>query len=100
MRHGGQFIGCDDLASLLSMWERQGGGKVSEEALMDIKQVASYLQINEATAYSWAQKGKLPGIKIGRIWRFRREDIEAWLDRNMSVPKPAGESAATGERGN
>ncbi|MBC8493079.1 MAG: helix-turn-helix domain-containing protein [Chloroflexi bacterium] len=60
---------------------------MSEDALMDIRQVATYLQINEATAYSWAQKGELPGIKIGRIWRFRREDIEAWLDENMHGPK-------------
>lgn len=61
---------------------------MSEDTLMDIKQIAAYLQINEATAYSWAQKGQLPGIKIGRIWRFRREDIEAWLDQNMCGPKP------------
>lgn len=66
---------------------------MNEQTLMDIKQVALYLQINEATAYSWAQKGELPGIKIGRIWRFRREDIEAWLDENMQGPKP-GESLA------
>ena len=62
---------------------------MKEQTLMDIKQVATYLQINEATAYSWAQDGLLPGIKIGRIWRFRREDIEAWLDMNMQAPKPA-----------
>ena len=60
---------------------------MNEQTLMDIKQVATYLQINEATAYSWAQSGRLPGIKIGRIWRFRREDIEAWLDENMQGPK-------------
>jgi PTS system nitrogen regulatory IIA component len=59
-----------------------------EDSLMDIKQIASYLQINEATAYSWAQSGKLPGIKIGRIWRFRREDIESWLDQNMQGMEP------------
>ena len=61
---------------------------MNEESLMDIRQVAAYLQINEATAYSWAQKGNLPGIKIGRIWRFRREDIEAWLDQNMRGTRP------------
>ena len=61
---------------------------MNEQTLMDIKQVVIYLQINEATAYSWAQSGKLPGIKIGRIWRFRREGIEAWLDENMQGPKP------------
>ena len=70
---------------------------MSEEALMDIKQVASYLQINEATAYSWAQRGKLPAIKMGRIWRFRREDIEAWLDQNLRGPKPANQSSAESE---
>lgn len=59
----------------------------NEETLMDIKQVAAYLQINEATAYNWTQKGKLPGIKLGRIWRFRREDIEAWLDQSARRPK-------------
>ena len=61
---------------------------MSENTLMDIKQVAAYLQINEATAYSWAQKGELPAIKIGRIWRFRREDIETWLDQKMWGAKP------------
>jgi len=60
-----------------------------KKTLMDIKQVAAYLQITEATAYNWAQSGKLPGIKIGRIWRFRPEDIEAWLDENMYGPRAA-----------
>jgi excisionase family DNA binding protein len=61
---------------------------MTEESLMDIRQIAAYLQINEATAYNWAQEGKLPGIKLGRVWRFRREDIEAWLDENMQGPRP------------
>lgn len=67
------------------------------DALMDIRQVAAYLQINEATAYSWAQKGKIPAIKMGRLWRFRREDIEAWLNRqmhSMDEPSQAGVSFA------
>nr|RPI50828.1 MAG: DNA-binding protein [Chloroflexota bacterium] len=38
---------------------------MDEDTLMDIRQVAAYLQINDATAYNWAQTGKLPGIKIG-----------------------------------
>lgn len=59
-----------------------------EETLLDIRQVATYFQINEATVYNWVQSGKLPGIKMGRIWRFRREDIEAWLDDNMQGPIP------------
>jgi PTS system nitrogen regulatory IIA component len=66
---------------------------MEENNLLDIRQVAAYLQINEATAYNWAQKGKLPGIKLGRVWRFRREDIETWLDQNMTGAKPVTRGA-------
>jgi predicted DNA-binding transcriptional regulator AlpA len=40
---------------------------MSESTLMDIRQVAVYLQTNEATAYSWAQKDSLPRVKMERI---------------------------------
>jgi nitrogen PTS system EIIA component len=60
---------------------------MSIETLMGIKEVAAYLKINKATAYHWAQAGRLPGIKIGRIWRFRRDDIDLWLDENMRTAR-------------
>jgi len=53
------------------------------EALLNVRQVAEYLQLNQTTIYAWAQQGKLPAIKLGRSWRFRRDDLEAWLDENM-----------------
>lgn len=61
---------------------------MNQDTLMGIKEVAAYLKINQATAYHWAQAGRLPGIKMGRIWRFRKDDIDAWLDENMRKPPP------------
>ena len=52
------------------------------QSLMTIKQVAEYLQLGPTTIYNYAQKRKIPGIKVGRNWRFRREDIESWLEDN------------------
>jgi PTS system nitrogen regulatory IIA component len=72
---------------------------MSTETLMGIKEVAAYLKINQATAYHWAQAGRLPGIKIGRIWRFRREDIDTWLDESMHRPRPASGSVDSLEAG-
>ena len=74
-------------------------GIMHEATLMDIKQVASYLQINEATAYSWAQEGEPPGIKIGRIWRFRRKDIKAWLDASVLGSRPPSGDSPKQTRG-
>lgn len=52
------------------------------EALLNVKDVAHLLQVNVSTVYAWAQSGRMPAIKIGRNWRFRRSDLEVWLTRN------------------
>ena len=59
------------------------GGNMDQNALLNVKQVAEYLQLKESTIYSWAQDGKIPAIKIGRTWRFRRTDLESWLERHL-----------------
>ena len=48
--------------------------------LLTVKQVAEILQWNRFTIVKKAEKGELPGFKLGREWRFRREDISAWID--------------------
>lgn len=48
--------------------------------IMTVEDVAKYLKIDESTVYLWAQRGKLPAIKIGRFWRFKKEDIDKWLE--------------------
>ncbi|OGO06275.1 MAG: hypothetical protein A2Y73_03010 [Chloroflexi bacterium RBG_13_56_8] len=56
---------------------------MSDETLLKVKQVAEYLQLKESTIYSWAQAGKIPAIKIGRNWRFRRQDLDGWLGQHL-----------------
>lgn len=57
------------------------------EPLLTVKQVAEYLQLKESTIYSWAQDGKIPAIKIGRTWRFRRADLDTWLEQHLHWEK-------------
>ena len=49
--------------------------------LLNVKEVAEYLRVAKSTIYTWSQKGKIPAIKIGREWKFRQSDIDAWLER-------------------
>ena len=55
------------------------------EQLMNVRQVAEFLQINQTTVYAWAQQGILPGYKLGRNWRFRPSEIEAWLEEQRQA---------------
>ena len=59
---------------------------MSQEQLMDIKEVATYLQLKKSTIYTWVQEGILPSFRLGRLWRFRRSDLDRWLESNRHRP--------------
>ena len=52
--------------------------------IMTIREVAEYLKLNEKTAYRHAAAGKIPGFKIGEAWRFRRGEIDKWIERQSA----------------
>lgn len=49
---------------------------MAENEIMTARELAEYLRLHETTIYKLAQEGTIPGIRIGRVWRFRREAIE------------------------
>ncbi|HDP69027.1 MAG TPA: helix-turn-helix domain-containing protein [Candidatus Marinimicrobia bacterium] len=52
--------------------------------IMTLEELAAYLRVSERTVYDWANKGEIPGGKIGTSWRFRRIDIENWVNQKLS----------------
>lgn len=50
--------------------------------LMTVEDVAEYLRVKPSTVYEWAANSKLPGVKVGRLWRFERSEIERWVREN------------------
>ena len=60
-----------------------------EDDILTIEEVAKYLRVSERTVYDWAQKGEIPSGKIGTVWRFKKSEIEKWVnDRLSSSSKP------------
>jgi len=57
------------------------------EKLMTLEEVAEYLRLSVHTIYKMAQKGKIPALKAGKKWRFRKEDIDYWLERSNKNQK-------------
>jgi len=56
-----------------------------EEAILTIEEVAKYLRVSERTVYDWAQKGEIPSGKIGTVWRFKKAEIEQWVNNRLSA---------------
>lgn len=53
--------------------------------IMTLEEVAEYLRVSERTVYDWAQKGDIPSGKLGTAWRFKRSDIERWVDSRLNA---------------
>jgi excisionase family DNA binding protein len=74
-----------------------------DESFLTTEEVLEYLQVNLRTVYRLIKAGKIPAVRVGRQWRFRKRDIDAWLEsqrpRGASrVAAPARPSANTGGR--
>ncbi len=63
----------------------------NDEIFLTTEEVLEYLQVNLRTVYRLIKAGKIPAVRVGRQWRFRKRDIDAWLD----AQRPRGERAAT-----
>ncbi|ELZ1261748.1 helix-turn-helix domain-containing protein [Vibrio fluvialis] len=50
------------------------------DQILTLKEVAAYLKLAEKTAYRLASEGKLPGFKVGGSWRFKKDDLEKWIE--------------------
>lgn len=56
---------------------------MSSDEILTIRDVAALLKVGEKTAYTMAQDGDLPGLKVRGQWRFRRSDIDAWISEQV-----------------
>ena len=59
----------------------------NDEIFLTTEEVLEYLQVNLRTVYRLIKAGKIPAVRVGRQWRFRKRDIDAWLD----TQRPRGE---------
>lgn len=47
------------------------------DPLWTVQEVSTFLRLKPQTIRAMARRGQLPGVKIGRMWRFNREEIES-----------------------
>lgn len=63
-------------------------GIPAHEQLMTTEQVAAYLTVPVPTIYQWRTRGDGPrAIRVGRHLRFRRSEVEAWVDAHADPTK-------------
>jgi excisionase family DNA binding protein len=63
--------------------------------IMTTKELARYLKLHEITICKYAAEGRIPALRIGRVWRFDREVIDKWIAKGTQQESPEKESRQT-----
>jgi PTS system nitrogen regulatory IIA component len=65
--------------------------------ILTIRQLSEYLMVSEKTIYRMLDRGLLPALRIGAQWRFRKRDIDGWLDERVEKVEVEGQKAVLEE---
>lgn len=52
-----------------------------EDRLLTIEEIADYLRISVHVLYKMAQQDRIPAFKVANKWRFRRNEIDSWIEK-------------------
>ena len=59
------------------------GPNTPDHEILTLEEVAHYLRLKPQTIYKWAQERRIPAVKLGKEWRFRRSILDRWLNERM-----------------
>ncbi|MBI2432211.1 MAG: PTS sugar transporter subunit IIA [Candidatus Hydrogenedentes bacterium] len=66
--------------------------------ILTLDEVAQYLRVSQRTVYDWANKRLIPCGKIGTTWRFKRSEIDNWVDQKLAGRPAAAQRSFAGLR--
>lgn len=55
------------------------GGRNMEDRWLSLREISEYLGARRETIYKWIEIKNMPGHRIGRYWKFKKEEVDAWI---------------------
>lgn len=52
---------------------------VMQERWLSVDEIAAHLGVNPDTVYKWIERKGMPAHKVGRLWKFRVSEVDAWV---------------------
>ena len=58
---------------------------MTDDRWLSVDEVATYLGVKRDTIYKWIERKGMPASKVGRLWKFRKEDVDRWVRNDGSA---------------
>ena len=70
------------------MEDRLAGTNLTQdgERWLSVEEIAEHLGINRDTVYKWIERKNMPAHKVGRLWKFKKNQIDSWVEAGQAGP--------------
>jgi len=58
-----------------------------EDRWLSITEICKYLGISNDTVYKWIDKYDMPAHRMGRLWKFKKDAVDAWVEAGGAADK-------------
>ena len=58
---------------------------INTDSWIGINEAADYLGVTKDTIRNWIKKSEMPAHKIGKLWKFKRSELDAWVKSGKSA---------------
>lgn len=69
-----------------------------EDRWLNVDQIAEYLGVSRDTVYSWISGRSMPAHKVGRLWKFKREEVDTWVRQGHAGTGSPSDAEPEGHR--
>ena len=55
-----------------------------EDRWLSVEEIGAYLGIKRDTVYRWISEKNMPASKVGRLWKFKKDEVDTWVRQGGS----------------
>ena len=81
------------------MNEKAAGTFYVDDRWQSVDEITEYLGVSRDTIYTWLSEKGLPGHRIGRLWKFKREEVDEWVRAGGTVRRDTRSARLTPRKG-
>jgi excisionase family DNA binding protein len=70
---------------------------VMEDRWLSVDEIGAYLGIKRDTVYKWITEKQMPAHRMGRLWKFRKEEVDEWVRSGGAQDNRQGNSGKAGK---
>lgn len=60
---------------------------------LSVEEIAEHLGVGKDTIYAWISKKSMPAHKVGRLWKFQKAEVDAWVKSGGAISSAADETS-------